>query len=40
MSGRLDAEALLTLLKHPLTHSAQDRNQHNLNTQRSPARTS
>tara|TARA_R110002020_G_scaffold475452_3_gene710227 strand:- start:48075 stop:51023 length:2949 start_codon:yes stop_codon:yes gene_type:complete len=35
MSGRLDAEALLTLLKHPLTHSAQDRNQHNLNTQRS-----
>ena len=35
MSRRLDAEALLTLLKHPLTHSAQDRNQHNLNTQRS-----
>ena len=35
MSRRLDAEALLTLLKHPLTHSAQERNRHNLNTQRS-----
>ena len=31
---RLDAEALLTLLKHPLTHSAAGRNDHNLNTQR------
>ncbi|MGJ8627178.1 MAG: double-strand break repair protein AddB [Sulfitobacter sp.] len=30
---RLDAEALLTLLKHPLTHSDQDRNFHQLNTQ-------
>jgi double-strand break repair protein AddB len=34
MSRRLDAEALLTLLKHPLTNSAEDRNHHNLNTQR------
>jgi double-strand break repair protein AddB len=34
MSRRLDAEALLTLLKHPLTNSAEDRNFHNLNTQR------
>jgi len=31
---RLDAEALLTLLKHPLTHSATDRGEHVLNTQR------
>tara|TARA_R110002049_G_scaffold117332_1_gene270411 strand:- start:19696 stop:22653 length:2958 start_codon:yes stop_codon:yes gene_type:complete len=31
---KLDAEALLTLLKHPLTHSGQDRNLHQLNTQR------
>ncbi|WP_025063971.1 double-strand break repair protein AddB [Sulfitobacter guttiformis] len=31
---RLDAEALLTLLKHPLTHSAENRNMHRLNTQR------
>ncbi|NRB03502.1 MAG: double-strand break repair protein AddB, partial [Rhodobacteraceae bacterium] len=30
----LDAERLLTLLKHPLTHSGADRNQHQLNTQR------
>lgn len=30
----LDAEALLTLLKHPLTHSAADRNTHQLHTQR------
>ncbi len=35
LSRRLDAEALLTLLKHPLTHSAQDRNLHRLYTQRS-----
>lgn len=34
MARRLDAEALLTLLKHPLTNSAEDRNLHNLNTQR------
>jgi ATP-dependent helicase/nuclease subunit B len=34
MAYRLDAEALLTLLKHPLTHSGTDRNQHLLNTQR------
>ncbi|MFD2741269.1 double-strand break repair protein AddB [Sulfitobacter aestuarii] len=31
---KLDAEALLTLLKHPLTHSASDRNFHQLNSQR------
>ena len=31
---RLDAEALLTLLKHPLTHSDASRNEHQLNTQR------
>lgn len=31
---QLDAEALLTLLKHPLTHSGADRNLHQLNTQR------
>ena len=31
---RLDAEALLTLLKHPLTHSAANRAAHVLNTQR------
>ena len=30
----LKAEDLLTLLKHPLTHSADDRNLHSLNTQR------
>ncbi|WP_223421875.1 double-strand break repair protein AddB [Tateyamaria pelophila] len=30
----LDAEALLTLLKHPLTHSGGARNAHQLNTQR------
>ncbi|MBY5933421.1 double-strand break repair protein AddB [Tateyamaria omphalii] len=30
----LDAEALLTLLKHPLTHSGANRNLHQLNTQR------
>ena len=34
MARRLDAEGLLTLLKHPLTNSAEDRNLHNLNTQR------
>lgn len=31
---RLDAEALLTLLKHPLAHSGAGRGQHVLNTQR------
>ncbi|SFE16733.1 double-strand break repair protein AddB [Sulfitobacter brevis] len=31
---KLGAEALLTLLKHPLTHSGSDRNAHLLNTQR------
>ena len=31
---QLDAEALLTLLKHPLTHSGQDRNEHQLKTQK------
>ncbi|WP_390911652.1 double-strand break repair protein AddB [Pseudosulfitobacter sp. SM2401] len=31
---KLDTEALLTLLKHPLTHSAEDRGTHQLNTQR------
>ena len=31
---RLDAEALLTLLKHPLTHSGTNRAMHILNTQR------
>lgn len=31
---RLDAEALLTLLKHPLTHSGENRGAHALNTQR------
>lgn len=31
---QLDAEALLTLLKHPLCHSGVDRNLHQLNTQR------
>ncbi len=30
----LTAEALLTILKHPLTHSGADRNLHQLNTQR------
>jgi double-strand break repair protein AddB len=34
MSKRLDAEALLTLLKHPLSHSGADRNMHRLYTQR------
>ncbi|WP_375229453.1 double-strand break repair protein AddB [Roseobacter sp. S98] len=31
---RIDTETLITLLRHPLTHSAQNRNQHILNTQR------
>jgi double-strand break repair protein AddB len=31
---KIDAEALLTLLKHPLTQSSSDRNTHVLNTQR------
>lgn len=31
---KLDTEALLTLLKHPLAHSADDRGMHQLNTQR------
>ena len=31
---RLDAEALLSLLKHPLTHSGKERGAHVLNTQR------
>lgn len=35
LSRRLDAEALLTLLKHPLSHSADGRNMHRLHTQRS-----
>lgn len=34
LARRLDAEALLTLLKHPLTHSTEDRNLHQLTTQR------
>ena len=34
MARKLDAEALLTLLKHPLTHSGGGRNLHQLNTQR------
>ena len=34
MHRRLDAEALLTLLKHPLTHIGQGRNTHILNTQK------
>lgn len=34
MTTKLDAEALLTLLKHPLTHSGEDRNFHQLYTQR------
>ena len=34
---RLDAEALLTLLKHPLTHSDVNRNLHQLYTQRAEA---
>ncbi|MBD3665212.1 double-strand break repair protein AddB [Sulfitobacter sp. TSTF-M16] len=33
MRRKLDAEALLTLLKHPLTHSGADRNLHQLHTQ-------
>lgn len=32
--AQLDAETLLTLLKHPLAHSGADRNLHQLNTQR------
>ena len=36
--NRMDAEALLTLLKHPLTHSGADRNFHQLSTQRLEAR--
>lgn len=35
---KLDAEALLTLLKHPLTHSGADRNAHQLHVQRLEAR--
>lgn len=35
LARRLDAEALLTLLKHPLTHSSENRNLHRLYTQRS-----
>jgi ATP-dependent helicase/nuclease subunit B len=31
---KMDAEALLTLLKHPLTHSGAGRNMHQLNVQR------
>ncbi|WP_152464815.1 double-strand break repair protein AddB [Sulfitobacter sp. THAF37] len=34
MVRQLDAAALLTLLKHPLTHSAAGRNTHQLHTQR------
>ncbi|MEQ6249568.1 double-strand break repair protein AddB [Sulfitobacter sp. HNIBRBA3233] len=34
MSRRLDAEGLLTLLKHPLTHSVEGRNLHQLRTQK------
>lgn len=34
MSRKLDAEALLTLLKHPLSHSGEGRNMHRLHTQR------
>jgi ATP-dependent helicase/nuclease subunit B len=34
MTHKLDADALLTILKHPLTHSTDERNQHQLNTQR------
>lgn len=34
MTRKLDAEALLTLLKHPLTNSTEDRTLHQLNTQR------
>ncbi|MEL7126381.1 MAG: double-strand break repair protein AddB [Pseudomonadota bacterium] len=34
MQRPLDAEALITLLKHPLTHSAGGRNEHQINTQR------
>lgn len=34
MTKKLDAEALLTLLKHPLTNSTDDRALHQLNTQR------
>ena len=33
MRQKLDAEALLTLLKHPLTHSCENRNVHQLHTQ-------
>ncbi|MGB5866036.1 MAG: double-strand break repair protein AddB [Sulfitobacter sp.] len=35
LAHRLDAEGLLTLLKHPLSHSGLDRNLHRLYTQRS-----
>ena len=38
MARPLDAEALLTLLKHPLTHSGTGRNDHLLHTQRLEAR--
>ena len=34
LAHQLDAEALLTLLKHPLTHSGGHRNAHQLDTQR------
>lgn len=34
LKQQLDGEGLLTLLKHPLTHSGEDRNLHQLNTQR------
>lgn len=34
LSRKLDGEALLTLLKHPLTHSAGNRNEHLLRTQK------
>ncbi len=34
LAHRLDAQALLSLLKHPLTHSGSDRNVHQLRTQR------
>lgn len=38
MVKRIDAEGLLTLLKHPLTHDTDDRNEHQLRTQRLEAR--
>ncbi len=34
LTEKMTAEGLLTLLKHPFTHSSTDRNWHNLNTQR------